>query len=134
MRGVRQQGAVSPRPKSMVGSVHQAGTEVSFNGSFKAVPATAGDRRVKKRELHSVSGTVIRKPAQAESEEVDDEAYHIFNTSPSRVISRSGADVMGSMGDLGLGKNRREVSGKIAEEGRGGIRSGLFLRNISGRA
>jgi hypothetical protein len=53
--------------------------------------------------------------------------YTFAKASPSRVVSRTGVDV--AEGDLGLATRRREVSGKIAEEGRGG---GLW-RRISGR-
>jgi hypothetical protein len=68
-------------------------------------------------KLSSVSGTVVvRKGLRARQQE--DEGSH----STDRVVSRSGIDTMG----------RREVSGKVAEEGRAGPRGwfsgGLFRR------
>ncbi|KAF2089579.1 hypothetical protein K490DRAFT_55172 [Saccharata proteae CBS 121410] len=61
--------------------------------------------------------------------------YQRVEGSP-RVVSRTGVDVDGGDGDLGLG--RREVSGKMAEEGRGGVKmpkwAGLVQRKVSGVA
>jgi hypothetical protein len=99
MRGVRENPAREPRPKSMVGSVHHV-----------------DERRA---ELLSVSGTVVRRGNGEEEEQKG--SYNGYG----RVVSRSGADVMD--GDLGV-RSRRDVSGKIAEEGRGG-----FKRSGSGR-
>jgi hypothetical protein len=110
MRGVRENPAQEPRPKSMVGSVHHV-----------------DERRA---ELLSVSGTVVRR-GNGEEEEEQRGSYNGYG----RVVSRSGADVMD--GDLGV-RSRRDVSGKIAEEGRGGFKrsgsgrwfgSGLFRRS-----
>jgi hypothetical protein len=67
-------------------------------------------------KLSSVSGTVVRKALRPRQQE-DEGGY-----SGDRVVSTSGVDTMG----------RREVSGKVAEEGRAGPRGwfggGLFRR------
>ena len=44
-----------------------------------------------------------------------------------RVVSRSGVELEGEGGN-----GQREVSGKVVEEGRGGWRSGAYLRRFSG--
>jgi hypothetical protein len=105
MRGVRENPAREPRPQSMVGSVHHV-----------------DERRA---ELLSVSGTVVRRSngEEGDGQDVKRASYNGYG----RVVSRSGADVMGASGDLGV-RGRRDVSGKIAEEGRGGVR-----RSASGR-
>lgn len=128
MRGVRQNGDPAPRPKSMIGSVHNAGSDMSSlrpspQRGYRQSPGTArGQRERPKSYVDSVSGTVIRKPAEGLDAE---------RGSP-RVISRSGVDYAGADGDLGLGR-ARDISGKIVEEGRGGyIRTGLFMRKASG--
>lgn len=122
MRGVRQTPDIKP-PQSVAGSVHthlSASTNASRGG---AMPAVAGDRRVKP------SGTVVKKPLK-NFEEVRHTGYTVGKASPSRVISRSGADVdvQDFGGDLSVRKGRRDVSGKVAEEGRGGL-----WRRISGQ-
>lgn len=128
MRGVRQTGDPAPRPKSMIGSVHNAGSDMSSlrpspQRGYRQSPGTArGQRERPKSYVDSVSGTVIRKPAEGLDAEIG---------SP-RVVSRSGVDYPGADGDLGLGR-ARDVSGKVAEEGRGGyVRTGLFMRKASG--
>lgn len=128
MRGVRQHGDTAPRPKSMVGSVHHAGSDFSSlrpspQHRSRQSPATARSQNGRPRSyVDSVSGTVIRKPAEGADME---------KRSP-RVVSRSGVDYAGAEGDLGLGRSR-DVSGKIAEEGRSGyVRTGLFMRKASG--
>jgi hypothetical protein len=123
MRGVRQHEVSKSRPKSMVGSVHNAGSDVS---SLRPSPGMArGQNRRPKSYVESVSGTVIRKTNEGRDSE---------RVSP-RVVSRSGFDYSGAEGDLGLGRSRREVSGKVVEEGRGGyVRTGLFMRKASGMA
>jgi hypothetical protein len=125
MRGVRQHGVTSPRPKSMVGSVHNAGSDISSlrpspQRSSRTSPNTARTQRPRS-QIDSVSGTVIRRPTDEKRQ----------RGSP-RVVGHSGADYVSAEGDLGLGRGRREVSGKVAEEGRGGFRSGLFMRKVSG--
>jgi hypothetical protein len=129
MRGVRHHVPSSKAPKSIAGSVHTHLSSSTTVSSARPMPAVQGDLRIKP------SGTVIRKPLKS-YDEGQQSGYTIAKSSPSRVVSRSGADVdvmdFGTGGDLGLGgvrKNRRDVSGKIAEEGRGG---GLW-RRISGR-
>lgn len=97
MRGVRQQAPLEPRPKSLVGSVHYA-----------------EDRR---HDTVSVSGTVVRKNGGSQ------DTYNGYG----RVVSRSGVDVMDASSDLGMRGGRRDVSGKIAEEGRGGIGAGRWF-------
>jgi hypothetical protein len=134
MRGVRHHVPSSKAPKSVAGSVHthlsSSTAASSAAAAARAAPATAGDLRIRP------SGTVIRKPLKSYDDGQQQMGYTFAKSSPSRVVSRSGADVdvldFGASGDLGLGgvrKNRRDVSGKIAEEGRGG---GLW-RRISGR-
>lgn len=118
MRGVRHHQPAT-KAQSVAGSVHthlSASTAVSG----KAVPATQGDLRIKP------SGTVVRKPLKSFDDGVQ-MGYTFAKASPSRVVSRTGVDVVD--GDLGMGHRRRDVSGKIAEEGRGG---GIW-RRISGR-
>jgi hypothetical protein len=76
-------------------------------------------------------------------------AYTPIERQSPRVVSRSGIDIDGDYesdyaGDLGMGGGRRrDVSGKIAEEGRGGtggrwgamgMSSGLTFRKVSGVA
>jgi hypothetical protein len=101
------------RPKSLVGSVHYA----ESGGS--------GDERGQKA-FSSVTGTVVRKSLRPRLHEEDESGY-----SRDRVVSSTGVDaVNGVLGDIGVG--RREVSGKVAEEGRAGPRGwfggGLFRR------
>ncbi|KIW02263.1 uncharacterized protein PV09_06413 [Verruconis gallopava] len=129
MRGVRHHNPSIKVPKSVAGSVHTHLSSSTATSGSKAVPATLGDRRIKP------SGTVIRKPLKS-YDDGQQTGYTVAKSSPSRVVSRSGVDVdvmeFAANGDLGLGsvgKTRREVSGKVAEEGRGG---GLW-RRISGR-
>jgi hypothetical protein len=129
MRGVRQHGVSAPRPKSMVGSVHNAGSDISSlrpspqRGSARSPATTRGQNGRPRSYIDSVSGTVIRKQTEGGDGE---------RLSP-RVVSRSGVDYAVADGDLGLGRSRRDVSGKVAEEGRGGyVRSGLFMRKASG--
>ncbi|KAE9981276.1 hypothetical protein BLS_007648 [Venturia inaequalis] len=127
MRGVRQNGDPAPRPKSMIGSVHNAGSDISSlqpssQRGYRQSPGARGQRERPKSYVDSVSGTVIKKSA---------EGLAAQRGSP-RVVSRSGADYAGADGDLGLGR-ARDVSGKIVEEGRGGyVRTGLFMRKASG--
>lgn len=127
MRGVRRNGDPAPRPKSMIGSVHNVGSDLSSlrpspQRGFRQSPGAKDQRERPKSYVDSVSGTVIKKPA---------EGLDVVKGSP-RVVSRSGADYAGADGDLGLGR-ARDVSGKIAEEGRGGyVRTGLFMRKASG--
>jgi hypothetical protein len=141
MRGVRQHEVISPRPKSMVGSLHNAGSEISSHASrasrsshLRTSPAAAGDRRPRpKSYVDSVSGTVIRKTVKAgdEREQLNLYPYGMGERSSPRVLSRSGVDM--SVGaDLGVVHGRREVSGKVAEEGRSVYRSGIFMRKASG--
>lgn len=131
MRGVRQNGDPAPRPKSMMGSVYNAGSDMSSlrpspQRKYRQSPGNArGQRERPKSHVDSVSGTVIRKPA---------EGSDVERMAP-RVVSRSGVDYTGADGDLGLGRTRRDVSGKVVEEGRGGyVRTGLFMRKASGIA
>jgi hypothetical protein len=123
MRGVRHHQPVSKAPQSIAGSVHThlSSSTATTNSHGRALPATQGDLRIK-----PTSGTVIRKPLKSFDEGVQT-GYMIAKGSPSRVVSRTGVDV--AEGDLGLASRRREVSGKVAEEGRGG---GIW-RRISGR-
>ncbi|QDS70921.1 hypothetical protein FKW77_006647 [Venturia effusa] len=127
MRGVRQNGDPSPRPKSMIGSVHNAGSDISSlrpspQNRYRQLPGARGQRERPKSYVDSVSGTVVRKTAEGPDAE---------SGSP-RVVSRSGNDYAGADGDLGLGRGR-DVSGKVVEEGRGGyVRTGLFMRKASG--
>jgi hypothetical protein len=140
MRGVRQHEVISPRPTSMVGSLHNASevSEYSSRGPRashgRPSPAAAGDRRTRpKSNMDSVSGTVIRKPTRAgdESEQLAPYPRGMGERGSPRVVSRTGVDM--SVGaDLGWGQGRREVSGKVAEEGRSEYRTGIFMRKASG--
>lgn len=125
MRGVRQHPPAVVKAQSVAGSVHthvSASTNASSQHS-RIQPATQGDKRIRP------SGTVIRKPLRSFDESNGLQAGYTFaKASPSRVVSRSGVDVDFVAGDLGTGNRRREVSGKVAEEGRGGI-----WRRVSGR-
>ncbi|KAJ5063053.1 hypothetical protein J3E72DRAFT_215802 [Bipolaris maydis] len=82
--------------------------------------------------LHKKSYTSIKRTGEANSTPVK-------RQSP-RVISRSGVDYTGAFAfddaDLGVPGRRRDVSGKIAEEGRGGHwgASGIVQRKVSGVA
>lgn len=122
MRGVRHQVPEESRPKSMVGSVHYLGDE----------------GRGRQSMLSSVSGTIVRKDIREEDEEneYDDQFDGYANGAGyGRVISRSGVDILETTGDLGM-RGRRDVSGKVAEEGRGGPPSGGWfgsgiLRRVS---
>ena len=138
-RGVqRVERAAADRPRSLVGSIHGGASDVGtvssagFGGGARGaarparaargwVPYSASRRNVSGgTTLESASGTVVRR----------DEG------SKGRVVSRSGADVVDWRADVDSGAwkgRRRDVSGKVVEEGRGGSgRSGLFLRTISG--
>jgi hypothetical protein len=99
MRGVRQLAPQEPRPKSLVGSVHYT--------------------EDKRSDMISVSGTVVRKNVGEQQRE----SYNGYG----RVVSRSGVDVMDAGSDLGVMRGRRDVSGKVAEEGRGGLGAGRWF-------
>ncbi|KAF2668258.1 hypothetical protein BT63DRAFT_440453 [Microthyrium microscopicum] len=135
MRGVRQTDVISPRPQSLVGSVHWAGThsDVSSVGMHSNNSNSNGPRH--SRFLESVSGTVVRRSPVSEMDEEEEEeprghrlqgSYdNGYGKGYGRVVSRTGVDVMDYGADLGMmGGRRRDVSGKIAEEGRGGAASG----------
>jgi hypothetical protein len=127
MRGVRQ-GGNSPRPKSVQGSLHYTNSESEYS-TYEPVRGSPANGRVRpKSHIDSVSGTVVRKPKEREEDEP--EQFRGY----ARVLSRSGADIADGRSHLAPGKNRREVSGKVAEEGRGGrwLRGGLFNRKASG--
>jgi hypothetical protein len=113
---------VHPRPKSMVGSLHYADSEVSWasrnNGAGRyGVHQQQQQFQHQGREdyLNSVSGTVVRKNYGREDRQ-------------GRVVSRTGVDFEteeDEAGDFNMRGNGgrirgRDVSGKIAEEGRGG--------------
>lgn len=134
MQGVRHQGVASPRPMSMVGSLHYAASEMtqdtaSVAPSSNARTATRPRQERPKTMIDSVSGTVIKKDRADEERNV-----YSPNRSSPRVVSRTGVDFMGADSDLGLSRNRRDVSGKVAEEGRGGWGGGLNMRRVSGMA
>ncbi|KAF2430059.1 hypothetical protein EJ08DRAFT_734554 [Tothia fuscella] len=139
MRGVRQHDVVSPGPQSMVGSLHNAESEISrysraSRPNTKRSPARAGDRRARpKSHVDSMSGTVIRKAPRA-GEEEELHSYINSNSNSPRVISRSGVDVMNVGADLGVAQGRRDVSGKVAEEGRSDYKIGMFMRKASARS
>jgi hypothetical protein len=84
-------------------------------------------------------GTVVRKdrsPVSDIHEDDDDEPLGNRWSGMGRVVSRSGVEYMAPGGDLGAAARRREVSGKVAEEGRAGANSGWFaggmFRRVSG--
>lgn len=94
--------------------------------------------------MGSISGTVVRKAARSpvsdleEEDEGGNEGYLRARGNSgyggyARVVSRSGVDVMGAGTDIGLKHNRREVSGKVAEEGRAGTNSGWFRSGLWNR-
>ncbi|CBX99074.1 hypothetical protein LEMA_P083130.1 [Plenodomus lingam JN3] len=82
--------------------------------------------------LHKKSYTSVRRTGEA--------GYTAVQGQSPRVISRSGVDYMNPYefddSDLGVQTQgrRRDVSGKIAEEGRGGQWSGMVQRKASGVA
>ena len=138
MRGVRHQPPAT-KAMSVAGSVHthlSAFTAASSSHhshphsqnshNQKVAPATKGDLRIKPS-----NGTIVRKPLKTFDEGGEGRfmqvGYTIAKGSPSRVVSRSGVDE----GDLGMMGRRRDVSGKVAEEGRAG--GGGLWRRISGR-
>jgi hypothetical protein len=116
----------------MHGSVHYTQSESEhsmYNENARVSPATGRARP--KSHVESATGTVVRKATKSEDDDDDAERFGGY----TRVVSRSGVDVA-SGGKLGVTKGRREVSGKVAEEGRGGgwLRGGLFMRKASGKA
>ncbi|CAG5153299.1 uncharacterized protein ALTATR162_LOCUS3119 [Alternaria atra] len=80
--------------------------------------------------LHKKSYTSIKRTGEAN--------YTPVKGQSPRVISRSGVDYINPYefddSDLGMPGRRRDVSGKIAEEGRGGGWSGMKQRTVSGVA
>ena len=85
--------------------------------------------------LNKKSYTSVRRTGEANYTAVKSEA--------PRVISRSGVDYMNAdevddADGAGTGGRRRDVSGKIAEEGRGGMGAsgwrGMTHRKVSGMA
>jgi hypothetical protein len=80
--------------------------------------------------LHKKSYTSIKRTGEAN--------YTPVKGQSPRVISRSGVDYINPYefddSDLGTAGRRRDVSGKIAEEGRGGGWSGMTQRKVSGMA
>jgi hypothetical protein len=119
MRGVRHQPVISPRPKSMVGSLHWASSDVSYSDAASNAASSRGGR--------SHVGTVVRKDRSPVSDIDEDEDQPLGNkwSGYGRVVSRTGVD-MDPRGDIGTAARRREVSGKVAEEGRAGANSGWF--------
>jgi hypothetical protein len=82
--------------------------------------------------LHKKSYTSIKRQGET--------GYTPIKGQSPRVISRSGVDYMNpyEFDDSDLGTitpgRRRDVSGKVAEEGRGGAWSGMKQRQVSGVA
>ncbi|KAI4621910.1 hypothetical protein J4E80_004284 [Alternaria sp. BMP 0032] len=80
--------------------------------------------------LHKKSYTSIKRTGEAN--------YTPKQGQSPRVVSRSGVDYINPYefdeSDLGTPGRRRDVSGKIAEEGRGGGWSGMTQRKVSGVA
>ncbi|RYO23250.1 hypothetical protein AA0121_g1963 [Alternaria tenuissima] len=80
--------------------------------------------------LHKKSYTSIKRTGEAN--------YTPVKGQSPRVISRSGVDYINPYefddSDLGMPGRRRDVSGKIAEEGRGGAWGGMKQRTVSGVA
>jgi hypothetical protein len=80
--------------------------------------------------LHKKSYTSIKRTGEAN--------YTPVKGQSPRVVSRSGVDYINPYefddSDLGTPGRRRDVSGKIAEEGRGGGWSGMTQRKVSGVA
>ncbi|KAL6708015.1 hypothetical protein ACN47E_003449 [Coniothyrium glycines] len=78
--------------------------------------------------LNKKSYTSIKRTGEAN--------YTAVQGQSPRVISRSGIDYMNPYefddSDLGSSGRRRDVSGKVAEEGRGGGWSGMTQRKVSG--
>ena len=143
MRGVRQQENESPRPKSMVGSLHNTASELSSASDDRksGAPLRRSTRKSPglkrpKSYIDSTSGTVVRKQRVRDEpvEEYNPYGWSTPHDNSPRVVSRSGADIKGT--NLTPTYGRRDVSGKIAEEGRGGWQSGggLFMRKVSGAA
>lgn len=81
--------------------------------------------------LNKKSYTSVRRTGEAN--------YTPVQGQSPRVVSRSGVDYMNpyefdDSSDLGTPGRRRDVSGKIAEEGRGGMWGGMTQRKVSGVA
>lgn len=80
--------------------------------------------------LNKKSYTSVRRTGEAN--------YTPVQGHSPRVISRSGVDYINPYefddSDLGTPGRRRDVSGKVAEEGRGGHWSGMTQRKVSGMA
>ncbi|PSN71282.1 hypothetical protein BS50DRAFT_570677 [Corynespora cassiicola Philippines] len=90
----------------------------------------------------------LEKKSYSSVRRTGDAGYAIVRNQSPRVVSRSGVDYEGTedydVSDLGTPGRRREVSGKIAEEGRGGAGNrpgtwgmqnhGLTYRKVSGVA
>ncbi|KAF2849631.1 hypothetical protein T440DRAFT_555619 [Plenodomus tracheiphilus IPT5] len=78
--------------------------------------------------LHKKSYTSVRRTGEA--------GYTAVQGQSPRVVSRSGVDYINPYefddSDLGVQGRRRDVSGKVAEEGRGGRWSGMVQRKGSG--
>ncbi|KAF2402067.1 hypothetical protein EJ06DRAFT_581243 [Trichodelitschia bisporula] len=140
MRGVRRgAGAVgeAERLQSMKGSVHGEVTQglgrAGARRERKERRERMGVKGGKTEEMESVSGTVVvRRGAGGRSpvpewtggaDGVGSEREREGMLERERVVSRSGVDVASTGGWFG----RRDVSGKVAEEGRGGL-----WRRVSG--
>lgn len=127
MRGVRHQPIISPRPKSHIGSLHWASSEASYSES------TVSHAESKHSRNQSVNNVRKVKSSVSEVDEDEDHTHGSGWRRSGRVVSRSGVDYMHVPSET---SRRRDVSGKVAEEGRGGVNSGWFagglFRRVSG--
>lgn len=132
LRGVRQVDRMSEGPRSMVGSIHGMSDVGSTVGAGMGRPHRSGKGWVPP-ENWNANGSLKGSTPRANAESVSGTVVRKDGRDRRRVVSRSGADE----GDLGLSGGswmgrKREVSGKVVEEGRGGWKGGLYLRKISG--
>ncbi|KAI8941538.1 hypothetical protein NX059_002754 [Plenodomus lindquistii] len=91
----------------------------------------------KKKDIVANSPFSLHKKSYTSVRRTGDAGYTAVQAQSPRVISRSGVDYMNPYefddSDLGVTHGRRrDVSGKVAEEGRGGNWSGMVQRKASG--
>ncbi|KAF2821132.1 hypothetical protein CC86DRAFT_332533 [Ophiobolus disseminans] len=135
--------------KSPANSPHTSPTKGSFRNQPNHFPSATKQyiSNTPPPSSHSPvknSPFTLDKKTYASVRRTGDTAYSPVKAQSPRVVSRSGVDYMHPYefddSDLGTPGRRRDVSGKIAEEGRGGIGSkgwgsgGMTYRKISGIA
>ncbi|KAF1850749.1 uncharacterized protein K460DRAFT_391180 [Cucurbitaria berberidis CBS 394.84] len=124
-------------------SPHTSPTKGSFRNQPNQLPSATKHYAVNtpspvKKDLVSNSPFTLNKKSYTSVRRTGEANYSPVKGQSPRVVSRSGVDYINPYefddSDLGTPGRRRDVSGKIAEEGRGGVWGGMTQRKVSGFA